>query len=190
MTARTHDLAAFTGLILVGVFGTIPQMSLATLIACVFANMMGGLAPDIDEGTAEFWQKFRGGSVVGKLIAPLLGGHRLFSHSLFGLWIVGKVVHWLLDASASVILVDMSVVWGAFMIGYVSHLVTDAVTKEGVPLFFPLPFSVGFPPFRRLRLTTGKFAEKALVFPGLVCLNGYLLYHNYGTFLEIFKRLV
>ncbi len=189
MTARTHDLAAFTALVGVAVFVPIPQMSLATLIAAIFGNMLGGLAPDIDEGTAEFWQKFRGGSFIGRLIAPLLGGHRLISHSLVGVWLAGKIVGWILNKASGVVLVDMSIVWIAFMIGYVSHLATDFITKEGVPLLFPIPIKLGFPPFRALRITTGKFVEKAVVFPGLVGLNAYLIYQNYDLFLGILRGL-
>ncbi len=55
MTGRTHDLAAFTALTLVIAQGNTPQMSLATAIVAFSANMLGGLAPDIDQPTAKFW---------------------------------------------------------------------------------------------------------------------------------------
>src|SRR3989344_8161050 len=89
MTGRTHDLAAFTAINLIIVTQPIPQMTLATFAVSIGANMIGGLLPDIDNATADIWDKIRGGSFVGKLIKPLIGGHRMLSHSLLGMAIVG-----------------------------------------------------------------------------------------------------
>lgn len=52
MTGRTHDLAAFTALTIAIATTPIPHMSLATAIVAFSANMIGGLAPDIDQPTA------------------------------------------------------------------------------------------------------------------------------------------
>jgi inner membrane protein len=179
MTSRTHDLAAFTSLTLViHYLPELPQLSLATVAAIIGANFLGGLFPDLDEPTAQFWQRFRAGSIVGRLIAPLLGGHRLISHSLVGLGLTGWLLSHFLTYLGTIILVDMYYVWWAFMIGMVSHLVMDALTKEGIPLLFPIPVKVGFPPLRFLRITTGKLLEKAFIFPGLMLLTTYLIYLN------------
>lgn len=190
MTARTHDLAAFTALVAVVAYFGVPQMSMATLIVSVFANMMGGLAPDIDEPTTEFWQKFRGGSVLGKLFAPLFPGHRWISHSFLGWGIAGFLVWEFLKRISGVLIVDMNVVWWAFMIGYGSHLLTDGMTKDGVPLLFPISVRFGIPPIRALRITTGKIIEKAIVFPGLIVLTGFIVYKNYSMFLGIFRNMI
>ena len=48
-----------------------------------------------------------------------------------------------------------------------AHLAADSVTTEGLPLFFPLPFKIGFPPFKFLRISTGGFWEKYVVLPGV-----------------------
>jgi membrane-bound metal-dependent hydrolase YbcI (DUF457 family) len=55
--------------------------------------------------------------------------------------------------------VDTDLVWWAFMIGMFSHLVMDSFTKEGVPWLLPIPIKFGFPPLKRLRVTTGKLGE-------------------------------
>ena len=84
----------------------------------------------------------------------------------------------------------MDIVWWAFMIGFVSHLVMDTFTKEGVPWLFPIPIRFGIPPFSFLRVKTGGMLEKSFIFPGLILLNFYIYYANYGKFLEFFKQYI
>jgi len=188
MTGRTHDLAAFTSLS--WAFITLPpeSMTLATLVTCLGANFIGALYPDLDNASADLWKKVRGGHWLGKLIAPLLGGHRMITHSLVGLVVTGWLLSKLLMIVGGVLLVDMSLVWWAFMIGYVSHVFTDSLTKEGVPLFFPLPWDVGVPPIKALRVTTGARMEKFVVYPGLLLLTGYLYYQNYPQVLAFLQH--
>lgn len=124
------------------------------------------------------------------MITPVLSGHRLISHSILGVVVFGIVVDFILNLMSSVLLVDMNIVWWAFMLGFVSHLVIDLLTKEGEPLLFPIPFHFGFPPLHVLRITTGKLFEKSIVFPGLIILNGYVIYTNYGVFVEFVRSLI
>ncbi|MBI2029640.1 metal-dependent hydrolase [Candidatus Gottesmanbacteria bacterium] len=188
MTGRTHDLAAFTALNIVFVTHPPPQMTIATVIAALGANMIGGLLPDIDNATADIWDKVRGGRVIGHLIQPLIGSHRMISHSIFGLAIIGYLLkNIILPVIGTVILVDMNIIFDALMIGYISHLVVDSFTTQGIPLFFPIPVRIGFPPNKHLRIKTGGLLEKILIFPGLLFINGYLIYTNY-QFYEIFLR--
>src|SRR5437868_11896646 len=133
MTGRTHDLAAFTALNLVIVSQPLPQISLATGIAALAANMIGGLTPDIDQPTADLWRRLPAGTVFGKLLSPILGGHRFISHSILGIILFGLLSSFLLDKISSVVLVNMHIVWWSFMIGFISHLIMDTFTKEGVP---------------------------------------------------------
>src|SRR5690606_29926046 len=102
--------------------------------------------PDLDQSTSRFWGHFRGGSFFSKLISPLLGGHRLITHSLLGLLITGFLLSKFLSLISSVLLVDMNIVWSAFMLGHLSHLIADSFTKEGVPWLFPIPWEIGIPP--------------------------------------------
>lgn len=189
MTGRTHDLAAFTALNLVVATQSIPPLTLGTALVAFTANMIGGLAPDLDQPTTEFWRRIRAGNILGKLISPLLGGHRYISHSILGLALFGFLAFWALNFASTFLLVDMNLVWWSFMIGYVSHLIMDSFTKEGVPWLFPIPVRIGFPPFSALRLKTGGLIEKSLVFPGLLLANIYLIYQNYNHFLSLFTHL-
>ena|SRR5260221_7727756 len=188
MTGRTHDLAAFTALSLVLVSQPLPQMSLATGLVAFSANMIGGLVPDIDQPTADLWRRLPAGTIFGKLLSPILGGHRFISHSILGIILFGWGSSFLLKTMSSVLLVDMSIVWWSFMIGFISHLIMDTFTKEGVPWLFPIPFRFGLPPLKFFRITTGGLLEKSFVFPGLLILNGYLVYKNYPLYLDFIKH--
>ena len=189
MTGRTHDLAAFTALSLVIANYPLPHISLATGLVAFSANMIGGLAPDSDQPTGDLWHKLPAGGLYAKLITPFFGGHRYISHSLLGVILFGAVSYWILKLASSVVLVDMSIVWWAFMIGFISHLVMDTFTHEGVPWFFPIPWKIGFPPIADLRLKTGGFLEKSIVFPGLILFAAFIFYNNYSKFLSIFHKL-
>ncbi len=84
----------------------------------------------------------------------------------------------------------MDIVWWAFMLGFISHLLIDMLTKEGVPWLFPIPINFGIPPIRALRITTGELFEKSVLFPGLLVLNGYVIYTHYPIFVEFIRGLI
>lgn len=190
MTGRTHDLAAFTAMTIVMALSPIPHISLGTALVSFGANMIGGLAPDLDQPSAKLYSEIRGGSILAKIIDPLLGSHRLLSHSILGLVLFGFIIKVVLNAAKTVVLVDMDIVWWSFMIGFLSHLLMDTFTKEGVPWLFPIPIRFGIPPLRFLRLTTGGFIEKSVLFPGLILLNAYLVFTHYHEFLAFFRSFV
>ncbi len=190
MTGRTHDLAAFTALTITVAFFPLEKMTLATAFVAVGSNMLGGLAPDIDQSTGALWKKIRFGAILGKLLYPIFGGHRHISHSFLGLIFFGILAKFLLTLISNVLLVDINIVWWSFMIGVVSHLVTDTFTHSGVPWLFPIPTKFGIPPIKALRFHTGSFVEKGLVFPGLVLVNMYIVYSNYPRFLEFIREYI
>jgi len=189
MTGRTHDLAAFAALLTVCVFNPPEKISLATAIVALGSNMLGGLAPDVDQTSAEFWNKIRFGRILSRYIAPLFGKHRYLSHSIVGVLLFGIILKLLLGWLGGILLVDMNVVWWSFIIGFVSHLVMDSITKEGVPWFFPIPLRIGFPPVRILRIKTGGFLEKAIIFPGLVVGIGWVVWDKYDLLRSILTSL-
>lgn len=190
MTGRTHDLAAFAALSSVMAFYPLPHLSLATAVVGFAANMIGGLAPDIDQSSSSLWHDLPAGNIIGKIFTPFLGGHRNISHSLLGIILFGIGAKFILTAIGKVLLVNMSLVWLAFMIGFISHLIMDSLTREGVPWLFPFPIKFGIPPVKSLRIKTGGFMEKLIVFPGLIALTGYIFYSNYNKFLSFFRHLL
>lgn len=188
MTGRTHDLAALTTLTIYLATQNLPTLSLATGVVAIGANLIGGIAPDIDQPTSKLWHKVPAGSLIGKIIDPLMGNHRMLSHSLLGFALFGFLFNKLLLYVHTFLLVDINMVWWAFMFGFGSHLIMDTVTKEGVPWFFPIPIRLGIPPFKFLRMETGGIIEKFIVFPGLLIANGYIIFANYGKFIEFVTK--
>jgi inner membrane protein len=190
MTGRTHDLAGFTALSFVVAVQPPQDLTLSTALVALSANFIGALAPDIDQSTATLWRRIPAGGIWGRLLAPILGGHRMISHSILGVILFGLLLNFLLNLASTVVLVDMDIVWWSFMIGFVSHLITDMFTREGVPWLFPLPFNFGIPPLRALRFKTGGFIEKSLVFPSLILLNIWIYYSYYDKFLVILRNYI
>ncbi|MEK7571681.1 MAG: metal-dependent hydrolase [Patescibacteria group bacterium] len=182
MTGRTHDMAAFVALSVITLTHPLPEITLATGIAALVANMIGGIAPDIDQPTAPFWRNLPIGGYVGRTLTRLLGGHRFLSHSIVGIFLFGLGWHYFLQFITPLFPdLNMSIIWWAFMIGFVSHLVMDTFTREGVPWLLPIPIKFGFPPHRNFRVETGEFVERFVVFPGLIVFNMYWFYLHYAT---------
>lgn len=149
--------------------------------------MLGGLLPDIDNAASDFWDKLRGGNILARIVKPFIGKHRMISHSLLGMYLAGLLLRVILGWVGTVLLVDMEIIWWSIMIGVASHLVTDGLTKQGIPLLFPIPWEFGFPPLSIFRIKTGGLFEKFIFFPGLILLNAYLIYRFYGMYLQLFR---
>jgi len=191
MTARTHDLAAATALVIAALVYAPGPLRLSTLLVALLANQLGGIAPDIDQPTAPLWRNLPEGHYVGKVFGKLLGGHRFISHSLLGLALFAWLCNLALRALHPIMPhVDITLVWYAFIIGYSSHLVMDSLTKEGVPWLLPVPYKFGLPPLRRFRITTGKFIENFVLLPGLIGFDVWLCASHYGEFTSLLKHLV
>lgn len=191
MTARTHDLAAITALGAALVLAPQPSMTLSTALIGLLANQIGGIVPDIDQPTAPLWRNLPLGHFIGRVIDKLLGGHRFLSHSLIGAAIFGGLANLLLHLVQPIIPhADVQLIWYAFLIGLVSHLVMDSFTKEGVPWLLPIPVKFGFPPIPQLRLTTGKSVELFVVLPILVILDVWLCINHYPAIVAYLHHLV
>ncbi len=191
MTGRTHDLAAFTAMGAVVVNNPLPEITLATALVALIANMIGGIAPDIDQSTAPFWRNLPIGGMFGRFFGKILGGHRFLSHSLLGVFLFGIVWSLLLQIlRPSFPSLNMDIIWSAFMIGVVSHLIMDTFTREGVPWMLPIPIKFGIPPIRHFRVVTGGLLEKLIIFPGLILLNIYLYSQNYKLIQDFLHRYI
>ncbi len=189
MTARTHDVAALTALMLWVLAAPPGKITVATGLTAVLANQLGGIAPDIDQPTAPLWRNLPVGRYFGKIFGALVGGHRFFCHSLLGIGLFAALSLMLLRFLQPIMPnVDIGFVWGAFLAGVVSHLIMDTLTKEGVPWLLPIPFKFGLPPLRALRVTTGSWVENILVLPGLIALTTWLCATHYTTLTDLIQR--
>jgi inner membrane protein len=190
MTARTHDLAAFAALAAVVAVHPVHEMALSTLLVALLANQIGGIAPDIDQPTAPFWRNLPIGRIFGRFVDKLLGGHRFLSHSLLGLALFGFLANLLLNFVHPLMKnVDIHIVWLAFMIGMLSHLVMDTLTKEGVPWLLPIPLKFGIPPLKALRITTGHVMEWGVVFPLLLLVTVAICASHYTSIVAYLHHL-
>lgn len=180
MTGRTHDTAALTALVMAVLLHPLGSFTLATALVALLANQIGGIAPDIDQPTAPIWRNLPIGALFGRFTDKLLGGHRFLTHSLLGAALLAWVANWLLVFIHPLMpRVDIHLVWVAFVIGLLSHLLMDTITKEGVPWLLPVPVKFGLPPLKALRITTGKAVENFIIFPGLLAVNVIVLGTHY-----------
>ncbi|HET9098120.1 MAG TPA: metal-dependent hydrolase [Candidatus Saccharimonadales bacterium] len=191
MTGRTHDLAAATALGAVVLLQPLRTYTLATAIVAVFANLIGGIFPDIDQPTAPFWRNLPIGKYFGKIFDRLLGGHRFLTHSIIGLALFGFLAKLFLVFLQPVMHnVNIGYVWWSFMIGMTSHLVMDSFTKEGVPWLLPVPVKFGFPPIKKLRIRTGHWAENLIILPLLIFIDIWMYLHQYQKVLTIIHHRI
>ncbi len=179
MTGRTHDAIAFAALVTAANYYPPTSLNFLTLIASLIGTTIGALSPDLDQATNRLWYFLPGGNLAGKIFQPLFLGHRNLSHSLLGAYFYHKVLHWLLPHILNGQYVNINLVYLSIMIGYISHLVADSVTEEGLPLFFPFKLKVGFPPIASWRIKTDHWFEHLVVLPGtLVYLAWFVIVHR------------
>lgn len=189
MTGRTHDLAAVTALGAVAILHPIGMVRLSTVIAALIANQIGGILPDIDQPTAPLWKNLPIARLFGKFAGRLLGGHRFLTHSILGIVLFGSLARMLLAFIHPLMPnVDVGLVWWAFIIGVVSHLLMDSLTEEGVPWLLPIPVKFGFPPVKRWRIKTGQWFEKLVVFPGLILIVVWLTASHYQYLVQLIHQ--
>lgn len=156
MTWRTHLMGGLASITILPV----ALDSVTFALACVFA-ILGSLLPDLDARESKLSNSQIRGVAPLKVASLLLNkrlGHRGAFHSAFALLLVAVLLGFpfalFLDPFAGVGLV----------LGFASHLLLDACTRSGVPLWWPDKTRVHLLP-RALRVTTGSLAEDVVVRP-------------------------
>ncbi|ADO76965.1 metal-dependent hydrolase [Halanaerobium praevalens] len=152
MNYKTHVLS---GLLVGGIFllkEADPQIYLLP------ASAVGALIPDIDEPQSYAGRKIK---VVSKMIKSVFG-HRGITHSFLGMGIISLLIYFLLDYfNLSFKILTM------FNLGYLSHLLTDLITKAGVPLLYPYKKKIRIPLIRtggKLEFVFRTIVSAALLF--------------------------
>ena len=188
MTSRTHDVAAITFLSVAFFISPEEKMTITTLLLAVLFNQIGGILPDIDQPTAPFWKNLPAQKYIGKIVdKALFGGHRFLTHSIIGFGIFSFISYLILNLFKSTS-IDIAIILIAFALGYISHLVLDSLTKEGVPWLLPITKKLGFPPIKKFRITTGSAVENLIILPGLVVIEVIIIAQNYDFLLIFFKN--
>lgn len=190
MTSRTHDLFAFASLITVATYSPPASMNLVTVIVASIGSVVGSLLPDIDQASNRLWDLLPGGDFLGRVLKNLFLSHRTISHSLLGVFLFYKILGWILPKLLNPGFLNVSLVFDALLIGYLSHLLLDSFTEEGLPLFFPLKWKIGFPPIKSWRIKTGKWFEKFVVFPGIIAYIVWFVAKNQEKLTAILKPMI
>lgn len=177
MTSRTHDIFAFASLITFAGYYPPKALNITTIVTSLIANIVGALLPDLDQASNRLWDLLPAGNFIGSILRRLFLSHRTISHSLLGIFLVHRLLLFLLPKLFNPQFIDIKVIYFSIMIGFISHILLDAFTEEGVPLFFPLKYKIGFLPIKSWRIKTGKWFEKFIVFPAVLV---YILYFT-GT---------
>ncbi|MGI9951361.1 metal-dependent hydrolase [Moorellaceae bacterium AZ2] len=168
MLWRSHFLAGAS----LGVWLAVGSRPEAVVLAAGVAGT-AALLPDIDSP-----RSYIGSRVPASIAVKLVAGHRGVFHSLlagavFGL---GLFLYLRFKAPAYTFLAF------PFATGYISHLLLDALTPEGVPFLWPLKFRFGLP-----LVGTGGIVERWVVIPVLLALFCFFLYRAGGVDLLIGK---
>ena len=104
------------------------------LAICAGFAILGALLPDVDAEDSTIKHEMGAAGTLTSLSLKLLGvGHRGVTHygvTTLGVMIIGYLV------SARMGYPDAGLALG---VGYLSHVIADALTRHGVPLWWPLP---------------------------------------------------
>ena len=135
MMATTHLLFGF----LFGLFG-IQFLHPYNQVLFMILVLFGSLLPDIDHPRSKLGRKVK--------FVSWLFEHRGFTHSIYALILVALISNSLTS--------NLNNTYG-LLIGFMSHLVADSLSKEGVMFFHPLSKA-------KIRgiITTGSAAEYVL----------------------------
>jgi len=187
MTSTTHQMIALVFAFFVLTLFPVSVGPVVGIIA-VIAVMVGALTPDLDQPTANIWRRLIGGNVVGNIFNAFSGGHRHFTHSILGIflinWAVSLLTTHLINPS---FINEATIVANAFLIGYISHPIADTFTDRGVPWFWPLKIHIKIPPGpEELRVTTNSFVEWLILRTGIIVIAVFLLQSYLPTLKNFF----
>jgi inner membrane protein len=154
---------------------TVPLSLLVSKAAYYCAVGFGALLPDIDNARSTLGRKF---GIISKEIQRV-AGHRTIMHSLLGLVLVALfaiglecVVIYSLGLQGYIVPADListsHLVLVGMLFGYIMHIVADALTLGGVPLFWPNRKRYGFPPNPHMRFRTGDWPEHVIVWTFII----------------------
>lgn len=168
MTGKTHQIVGLGTGFSYFLFSQPASYNPATLAAVLIGSSLGALLPDIDQPTAELWDKIPFlGHTAGKITSKAVFGHRNLTHSILGVVIFGLLIHRLVFLFPDYWSINQTILFISIMVAYGTHLFLDSVTVEGIPLLFPLQRNFGLPPkpLEGVRIMSGKWFENLVLFP-------------------------
>jgi inner membrane protein len=166
MTGRTHlTIGIATGLALAQTLNLPPKES-ALIIA---AAALGSLLPDIDEPRAMLSGWIPGYRFLN--IRPFR--HRTLTHSLLFCILLPAVLWYALSAEVKLpipYIYPLSII-----LGMCSHLLSDMLTPDGVPLLYPFPQKWKVLPGKVLSLTKWAGLEFVVWVGALGCIGWFVI---------------
>jgi inner membrane protein len=166
------------------------KVSLALVINKAIYYFMvgfGSLLPDIDNARSTLGKKL---GWISKGIQHAVG-HRTLFHSFLGL-LLGSVLALSMEQLIKFLLISRGLLLPALLVssshivliavlfGTMMHILADALTIEGVPLFWPSHVYYGLPPNRHWRFRTGSWPEHLIVY-SFMLLVGIGIYYSVLT---------
>ncbi|OGM21620.1 hypothetical protein A2714_00635 [Candidatus Woesebacteria bacterium RIFCSPHIGHO2_01_FULL_38_9] len=188
MTARTHDAFAFATLVTVAAFFPPSNLNLATLVVSIIGADIGALIPDMDGAGNRLWDLLPAGDNLGKILRRVFYKHRTLTHSIIGVVAIYKLLEWVLVRGLNAGFLDEKIILASIMIGYLSHLLADSLTEEGIPLLFPLRINFGLPPIKSWRIKTGKWFENFIVYPAVWIYVIWFIQVHQESLLQLFRQ--
>lgn len=189
MTGRTHNVVALASLITVVAVNPPASLNVLTLAGCIFAVEIGALFPDMDQAGNTLWHLFPAGHSLGSILRKVFYKHRTLTHSIAGIFLIYKLLIWLLPKFLNQEFINPGLILISFLIGYISHLIADGFTEEGLPLFFPININFGFPPIKSWRIKTGRWFENLIVYPGLWLYLFWFVHDKREVFVKVLKTI-
>ncbi|MBW3022991.1 metal-dependent hydrolase [Candidatus Woesearchaeota archaeon] len=113
---KTHIVAGFLAGILL-----IPYLNPANQILFMALVLIGAILPDIDHPNSKLGKRVK--------VVSMFFEHRGFFHSFLVLPVIALILYYFTKTNFYSV---------PLVIGYISHLLTDAVTKEGIMVFHPI----------------------------------------------------
>jgi inner membrane protein len=154
---------------------SVPLSLIVSKVIYYGAVSFGALLPDIDNARSTLGRKIR---PISKEIQRM-AGHRTILHSLLGLGLVAllaigleRAIIYLLGLQGYTVPADLintsHLVFVGMLFGYIMHIAADALTRGGVPLFWPDRKRFGFPPNPNMRFVTGDWPEHVIVWTFMI----------------------
>lgn len=148
----------------------------ALLLAGAGLSVLGAYLPDIDNvrstATHRIWGRGLLNRLFGGTFRRLVGGHRAGTHSLWAaLLLIGSyfiftpiiIDGYLFPPSWRGLWPAGAVAWLGFIIGYISHILADMPTPDGVQILWPLSKRCYHILPRGLRFRSGSWTEYIVV---------------------------
>ncbi|KHF39894.1 metal-dependent hydrolase [Halalkalibacter okhensis] len=159
MKGTTHLIGGLTAAV---VFESQFSVTINEPIIFYSSALIGAIIPDICHPKSMIGRRL---PILSKMFSSVFG-HRSFSHSLLFLFFVYFLTDQLVFSFADELQLGL-------LLGIGSHIILDAITPQGVKLFYPIKMNVRTP----IYVKTGSVIGESVV---TICLGGVLVLYLFS----------